>query len=139
MTNETMYFLVSYLYLHKCAFQFRIPEQKEIQAGEKKVNFEKVICFEKRGRLTELLDIFYDRRINCLAFFETFWSFSPHRTCNQFFSKQIRHIDFGRLLRHFLPVKMSNLGRIISANGTRKLLSQYSRPAVSSVWAKQVK
>merc|ERR1712038_1169469 len=46
-------------------------------------------------------------------------------------------IDFGRLLRHFLHVKMSNLGRIISANGTRKLVSQYSRPAVSSVWAKQ--
>ena len=36
-------------------------------------------------------------------------------------------------------IKVSNLGRITSANATRKLVSQYSRPAVSAVWAKQVK
>ena len=60
-----------------------------------------ICCFEKKGKITELLDILKIQMKIFLVFFDTFWSFLNHRRVNDLFSKQIRHIDFGKLLGHF--------------------------------------
>lgn len=97
-----------------------------------------ICCFEKKGKITELLDILKIQMKNFWCFLIHFGHFLTIEGSTDFLVNKFAILILESCLDIF-HVKMSNLGRIISANGTRKLVSQYSRPAVSAVWAKQVK